>query len=171
MRYVSVFSFMSNTTFTIIRAHHEHLEAVVPLFNAYRMFYEQSSDPVRARDFLQQRLHAGDSVIFVAVRGDAALGFAQLYPSFSSVATQRIWILNDLFVAPHARGQGAAQALLRHAQQWGQETQAKRLVLSTAITNAAAQRVYEKLGWQRDTAFYHYELILDQAGSTPVGQL
>jgi GNAT superfamily N-acetyltransferase len=78
--------------------------------------------------------------------------------------------LNDLFVASDARGQGVAQALLRHAHQWAQETHAKRLVLSTAIDNVAAQRVYEKLGWQRDTAFYHYELALEQAASTPVAQ-
>jgi len=161
---------MSSTTFTIVRVYHEHLESVVPLFDAYRVFYEQPSDPARARDFLQQRLHVGDSVIFMALRDDVALGFIQLYPSFSSVATQRIWILNDLFVAPHARGQGVAQALLRHAQHWGQATQAKRLVLTTAIRNAAAQRVYEKLGWQRDTMFAHYELALDQAGSSPAAQ-
>jgi GNAT superfamily N-acetyltransferase len=162
---------MSSTTFTIVRVYHEHLESVVSLFDAYRVFYEQPSDLARARDFLHQRLHAGDSVIFVALRDDVAFGFAQLYPSFSSVATQRIWILNDLFVVPHARGQGVAQALLRHAQHWGEETQAKRLVLTTAIRNAAAQRVYEKLGWQRDTVFYHYELALDQADSSPAAHL
>jgi GNAT superfamily N-acetyltransferase len=161
---------MSSTMFTIVRAQHEHLALVVPLFDAYRVFYKQPSDPARAHDFLEQRLHRGDSVIFVALRGDSGLGFTQLYPSFSSVATQRIWILNDLFVAPDARGQGVAQALLRHAQHWGHETHGKRLVLSTAINNAAAQRVYEKLGWQRDTAFYHYELALDQANSMSAGQ-
>lgn len=161
---------MSSTTFVIVRAQHEHLALVVPLFDAYRVFYKQPSDPARAHDFLQQRLHAGDSVLFLALHDDGALGFTQLYPSFSSVATQRIWILNDLFVTPHARGQGVAQALLRHAHHWGQETQAKRLVLTTAIDNMAAQRVYEKLGWQRDTAFYHYELALEQADSAPVGR-
>lgn len=150
---------MSSTT--IVRAYHEHLALVVPLFDAYRVFYEQPSDPARARDFLEQRLHSGDSVIFMALCDNVALGFTQLYPSFSSVATQRIWILNDLFVVPDARGHGVAQALLQHAQQWGQETHAKRLVLTTAIDNVAAQRVYEKLGWQRDTAFRHYELALD----------
>lgn len=161
---------MSSITFTIVRAQHEHLALVVPLFDAYRVFYRQPSDPARAHDFLQQRLHDGDSVIFLALGGDVALGFTQLFPSFSSVAMQRIWVLNDLFVAPDARNQGVAQALLGRTKRWGQETQAKRLVLSTAIDNVTAQRVYEKLGWQRDTAFYHYELALDQISSAPAEQ-
>jgi GNAT superfamily N-acetyltransferase len=37
---------------------------------------------------------------------------AQLYPSFSSGAMARIFILNDLFVAPEARRRGAGSALL-----------------------------------------------------------
>jgi len=35
---------------------------------------------------------------------DQLMGFAQLYPSFSSVSMKRLWILNDLFVSSEARG-------------------------------------------------------------------
>jgi ribosomal protein S18 acetylase RimI-like enzyme len=34
------------------------------------------------------------------------------------------------------------------------------LVLSTARTNAPAQRLYESLGWVRDEEFYEYNLRL-----------
>lgn len=142
----------------ITQAQGSDLAALVPLFDGYRVFYKQASDAAAAQQFLQDRLANDESVIFIARVGDRAVGFTQLYPSFSSVALQRIWILNDLFVAPHARGRGVAEALLRRAAQFAKETQTKRLVLSTATHNIAAQRLYEKLGWQRNTAFYHYEL-------------
>lgn len=33
-----------------------------------------------------------------------------------------------------------------------------RLMLMTQVENEPAQRLYESLGWQRNTAFYHYLL-------------
>lgn len=98
-------------------------------------------------------------MIFLA-QDNAAMGFAQLYPSFSSVAMRRVLILNDLFVAPEARRRGAASSLLQAAAQHGRQVGAVRLVLSTEVTNTTAQRTYEKLGWKRDTVFYVYRLAL-----------
>src|SRR5207302_1364805 len=69
------------------------------------------------------------------------LGFVQLYPSFSSAAARRIWILNDLFVAPAARRRGIGRALLQAARDHGVATGAKRLVLSTAASNREARAV------------------------------
>lgn len=142
----------------VTQAQLDDITVLAPLFDDYRVFYKQASDAAAAQQFLQQRLARDESVVFIARLNNRAVGFTQLYPSFSSVAMQRIWVLNDLFVAPEARGHGVAETLLRRAAQFGKETQAKRLALSTAIDNIAAQRLYEKLGWQRDTAFYHYEL-------------
>ena len=91
----------------------DDLEALVPLFDAYRVFYEKPSDLKLARSFLTERLQLRESVILLAVTASGeAVGFTQLYPSFSSVSARRIWILNDLYVAEQARGSGAAQALM-----------------------------------------------------------
>src|SRR5690242_5552272 len=111
----------------VIQATLQHLEMVVPLFDGYRQFYKQSSDLAGARNFLQARLMQGDSVIFLALLDGAAVGFTQLYPSFSSVSMKRLWILNDLFVAETARKHGIASALLQKAQQHAAETGAKGL--------------------------------------------
>jgi hypothetical protein len=35
-----------------------------------------------------------------------------------------------------------------------------RLVLSTELSNTSAQRLYEKLGWRRNTDFCNYQLAL-----------
>lgn len=142
----------------IFQAHVEHLELVVALFDAYRQFYKQASDLDGARSLLRERIERGESVIFLAMQGEKAVGFVQLYPMFSSDAMKRLWILNDLFVAPEARRSGAAKLLMERARQWAVETKAKGLVLETAVTNVAAQRLYESLGWKRDDLFYHYYL-------------
>ena len=92
-------------------------------------------------------------------RGDA-LGFTQLYPSFSSVAARRIWILNDLYVLPAARGQGVGRAVLEAAKTHALATGAHRLDLSTAHDNPA-QKLYEAAGYTRDNHFHHYSLPLD----------
>src|SRR5215467_8365714 len=75
-----------------------------------------------------------------------AVGFTQLYPSFSSGALARIFVLNDLFVDPCARHIGAGSALLQAAAEYGRRVGALRLVLSTEVTNTPAQSLYEKLG-------------------------
>lgn len=138
----------------------DDLDQLVPLFDAYREFYRQPSAPQQARRFLLNRFEHNQSTIFLAFDGSAAVGFTQLYPSFSSVAMARIFILNDLFVAPDARGRGVGSALLEAAARYGRGVGARRLVLSTEKTNATAQTVYEKMGWIRDAAFFVYELPL-----------
>jgi ribosomal protein S18 acetylase RimI-like enzyme len=136
------------------------LDLLVPLFDAYRRFYRLPGDPGRARRFLQERLEHGQSVIFLAFADAAAIGFTQLYPSFSSGAMAPIFILNDLFVAPDARRSGAGSALLQAAAAHGRRAGAIRLVLSTELTNTTAQSLYESMGWRRDTVFCVYQLSL-----------
>jgi ribosomal protein S18 acetylase RimI-like enzyme len=136
------------------------LDLIVPLFEAYRMFYRQPSDPERARRFVLERFEHNQSVILLAFDGATAIGFTQLYPSFSSGAMAPIFILNDLFVAPEARCRGVGSALLQAAAEYGRRNGALRLVLSTEITNTAAQSVYERTGWKRDTVFCVYQLAL-----------
>lgn len=147
---------------TTARADVHDLDALAPLFDAYRVFYRQASSLTAARAFLDARLHRGESVIFVArdPASDAALGFTQLYPSFSSVSAQRIWILNDLFVAPAARKRGVARALMERARTFAAGDGAIRLVLETSGNNHAAQALYESLGYVRDAGTRHYSLEL-----------
>lgn len=152
---------MKQRLLTIRQAAIGDLDSIVPLFDAYRRFYRLPSDPGGARLFLLDRFSNNQSIIFLALADTGApIGFTQLYPSFSSGAMARIFILNDLFVAPQARRSGAATALLDGAAAYARDAGAVRLVLSTELTNAAAQAVYEKAGWKRDTLFCTYNLAL-----------
>jgi ribosomal protein S18 acetylase RimI-like enzyme len=137
------------------------LELIVPLFDAYRQFYEQAQDLTLAREFLRERLEREQSVIFLALGADgSAVGFTQLYPSFSSASARRIFILNDLFVDPAMRRSGVGQQLLVAAAEFGRGAGAARLTLSTAHANSAAQALYEAQGWQLDEVFRSYYLPL-----------
>jgi GNAT superfamily N-acetyltransferase len=135
---------------TIRRASAADLDALVPLFDAYRVFYAQPSDPVRARDFLAERFANGESAVLVAERGPSAVGFTQLYPVFSSVRTARTWLLNDLFVVEGARRGGVARALLDAAAAFAREQGAAGLMLETTRDNAPARALYRDAGWQED---------------------
>ena len=143
---------------TLRRATPADLDTAAALFDAYRRFYGQLPDVDRARRFLAERLAAGDTTLILAV--DAAgvgLGFTHLFPSFTSVGTAPVVILNDLFVAAEARGQGVGAALLAAAEAHARAAGAVRLVLQTATDNAAAQRLYERAGWTPDRAFVTFE--------------
>lgn len=144
---------------TIVRrAVLEDLEEVVVLFESYRAFYDGPPNQIAARSFIRERLSEKDSVIFLAERINQAVGFMQFYPSFTSVGLARIWILNDLYVEENSRRHGIASQLLKIAEVFAKETGARKIVLSTAITNTAAQALYERHGWKRDTEFFEYAL-------------
>ncbi|OON64219.1 GNAT family N-acetyltransferase [Massilia sp. KIM] len=137
------------------------LPLVAPLFDAYRQFYGKPADPALAASFLRERLERDESTIFLATDADGrGIGFVQLYPSFSSVSAGRIYVLNDLFVAPAARGAAVGRGLLQAAADFGRQRGALRLVLSTAKTNTRAQALYTSAGWVRDEDYFEYTLAL-----------
>lgn len=150
-------------TIQVMRADVAHLDHVAQLFDAYRGFYQQPSNLEQSRAFIAERIAANESTIFLATDASgAALGFVQLYPTFSSIDAHRTWLLSDLFTAPAARGRGVGRLLMNTARDYALQTGAKGLVLETATDNFTAQGLYESLGYQRDTGYYTYILDLRQ---------
>lgn len=140
---------------TIIRALPEHIPALAHLLDAYRVFYKQDSDTAAATQFLKERFQKNESVLFLSLIGDEPTGFVQLFPSFSTVSLQPVFILNDLYVGKAHREMGIGEALLRTAQEYCQMKGFKGLALETAIDNPA-QALYERLGWEKDVHCFHY---------------
>ena len=137
------------------------VDFLAPLFDGYRQFYGKPSDEALARAFLLERFQHQQSVLFMAHSSSGeAIGFTQLYPSFSSVLAARTFILGDLFVVPEARGGGVGRRLLEAASEYGRSVGAARLTLSTAVENEAAQALYADHGWVRDTRFLVFHLAL-----------
>ncbi|QSX35804.1 GNAT family N-acetyltransferase [Shewanella sedimentimangrovi] len=110
------------------------LDNLVPLFNAYRQSLGQVSDPLAAREFLGARLRENDSVIFLALDENNAVGFIQLYPSFSSILLKPLWYFDDLYVTPAYREQGIDKRLIQKAQELALEAE----VLAVRRTHVSA---------------------------------
>ena len=154
---------------TVSRATLSDLEAAASLFDRYRQFYRRPSNLEGARRFLRARLEGGESALFLAAVPDlesreagaaSAVGFTQLFPSFTSVGMRRVWVLNDLFVAEEARRRGVARALMEAARVFALEDGAARIELATERSNTRAQALYDALGYDRDDEFHHYSLTL-----------
>lgn len=142
-------------TLDIRRATPADLDAVAPLFDAYRRFYGQPGDLPRARAFLAERMRSGESVVLLAERDGQAVGFTQLFPMFSSVRTARMWVLNDLYVEADARRGGVARTLLDAAADFARKDGAVRIVLETTVDNAAARALYRDAGWHEETSQWY----------------
>ncbi len=140
---------------TIKQAKITDLEAIVPLFDSYRVFYKQQSNYETASAFLTERITKKESVIFIAFENETPVGFTQLYRTFSSVSLKSSLILNDLFVLKEHRKKNIGSQLLETAKTYCRENSQKGLALETAIDNPA-QRLYEKLGWEKDSECFHY---------------
>jgi len=147
-------------TLSVRQAVLSDLNALIPLFDRYRQFYGKASDPAAARSFLSDRFNHGESTLFIAEKDTVAMGFAQLYPCFSSVSLARTFILNDLFVDVRYRRQGIAKLLIEAATEYAASLGAIRMTLSTAIANTEAQALYQAAGWQREAQFCAYYLTI-----------
>ena len=129
---------------------------IAPLFDAYRMFYGQESNVGAATDFINERLRNKESIIFTAKVNNQFVGFTQLYPTFSSVAMKRAFILNDLFVEKGFRKNGVAKALMDTAFEFAANQDARFIALETGANNSKAQALYEKMGMRIENDVKHY---------------
>ncbi|MGH2644915.1 MAG: GNAT family N-acetyltransferase [Chitinophagaceae bacterium] len=141
---------------------------VIDLFDKYRIFYKHPSDIQLAHDFIQARLDNNESVISVAFiqKGKERIPvcFTQLYPGYSSGRAICHWILNDLYVEKEFRHQGIGEALIKTALEFAKGTGRKFVELSTAIDNFIAQKLYEKMGFEKqvpDTEFLTYRINMN----------
>ncbi len=144
----------------IYQAQPQDVDTVLPLYLAYRRFYQVEENLGQAREFILKRLQLNESVIFFAEVDGKAVGFTQLYPLFCSLEMKRIWLLYDLYVDESARHHGVAQQLIARAEQLAKESDSAFIMLSTATDNTKAQALYERSGFVRDTDFYVYNKML-----------
>jgi ribosomal protein S18 acetylase RimI-like enzyme len=127
----------------LLRAHHA--------FDPQR-FIAPGADPESGYQwFLQSQLANADAAVFVAERGSAVIGyvFAALEPVSWKELRAACGFIHDIAVDEAGRGSGVATALMAAAVDWLRSRGAPRVVLGTAERNAAAQRLFEKLGFRR----------------------
>jgi GNAT superfamily N-acetyltransferase len=137
--------------------------ALVPLMRGYCEFYE-ASPPDESLVAMAEALIASpddEGMLWVARDGDGnPIGFAAAGWKWSSLRGARIVVLEDLFVAPEARGAGAGSALIEACADRARELGAPVVTWLTAPDNHRAQAVYDRAGARADP-FLEYELELD----------
>ncbi|MGB1308413.1 MAG: GNAT family N-acetyltransferase [Oceanihabitans sp.] len=139
----------------IVKATTNHLNDLVILFDAYRVFYKQQSNTAAAKKFLLERLQNNDSIIYIAYQDKIAVGFTQLFPLFSSVSMQSMYLLNDLYVKSTYRKLGIGEQLINQAKQFCITEKQKGLAIQTAFNNPA-QKLYQRLGFVKDTDLHFF---------------
>jgi GNAT superfamily N-acetyltransferase len=137
---------------TIRRVTETDLADLRPLVRAYCDFYgvAPSDEALLAlsRALIADPEHEGVQLVARDEVG-FAVGFATVYWTWSSLSAFRIGTLEDLFVAPEARGQGLAEELIEAARAECGRHGARELGWQTAKDNLRAQRVYERIGADR----------------------
>ena len=139
----------------IIKAELQHVPDLIPLFDGYRIFYRQTSDYVKAKTFLTNRIQNQEYIIYIAYDDENAIGFTQLYPLFSSVSMQPMFLLNDLYVEDNYRSQGIGNLLIDKVKQLCKTLNYKGVAIQTANTNPA-QHLYERLGFVKDPDLHFF---------------
>jgi ribosomal protein S18 acetylase RimI-like enzyme len=144
----------------IIRINQHYLPNLVTVFEEYRTFCNFEPSPQETHDFLAKLMQNEGSVIFIAVDpdSDSVMGFVNLYPSYSSLALKRLWILNDLGVSSDFRGKNVSKALIQRVLNFAKEAQAIRIELNTDKDNQRAMQLYRAMGFERDSDNVYYRV-------------
>jgi len=135
----------------ITRVGEGDLPELLPLLRGYCDFYEVSPSDDELLG-LSRALIADperDGVQLLARTGGEAVGFATIYWSWATTIAARIGVMNDLFVAPAARGSGAAAQLIDACVAECRRHGAAELTWQTAPDNERAQRLYDRVGATR----------------------
>jgi GNAT superfamily N-acetyltransferase len=138
----------------------EEFETLLPLIAAYQRFYEVDDiDSDRNRSFFRRFTAPSEDGMLLAARDEGAviLGYACLYWHFSSLQATETVLMNDLFVAPEARGRGIGRALIEASADVARDRGAAWLEWATAPDNHTAQRLYDSLTGEKST-WLAYEL-------------
>ena len=139
----------------------DEVEALLPLIRGYCDFYEASPSDDGLREMAGALIADPEQGALFIARNDQgeAVGFAAMGWKWSSLRAARVGVMEDLFVAPEARGKGFAEALIEACAEACRERGMPALEWVTATDNRRAQAVYDRIGGEGAT-WMNYELEL-----------
>jgi ribosomal protein S18 acetylase RimI-like enzyme len=85
------------------------------------------------------------------------VGFATLYFTFNTLEVKRMAFLYDLFVTSNIRGQKIGERLFNNCLSYVRENDYSHMIWETAHDNEVAQKLYDKLGAQKQV-WLNYEI-------------
>lgn len=140
----------------------KYIDQLVVVVDEYREFCGFARSYQETKEFFLFLLSEEKSTTFIAINtDDDVMGFINLYPSYSTLALGKIWILNDLAVSSKFRRLGVAQSLIKEALSFAQQTGAIRVELKTEKTNLGAQKLYSEIGFNIDDDNIYYRVPVE----------
>lgn len=139
------------------------LDQLTNLFDQYVVFYNNPSNIEKHKSYLKERIENNEATVFMAfddTNPDKAIGFTLIYVTFSSLALNKILILNDLYVDPKVRKNGIGEKLILQTIDFAKEIDATLIRLRTSKSNTVAQGLYHKMGFVREDYLYSYDLTI-----------
>ena len=110
--------------------------------DAFGSTLEREED--REPEFWRERLANPDAATFIAMSGDEDVGVVMGADFRGRPAAAGLFAM---WVAPEARGRGAAGPLVEAVIAWARSSGYERVLLEVGDTNTAAIRLYEKKGF------------------------
>ena len=139
------------------------LAELLPLMRGYCDFYDvDPSDEAllaMSRALIADPRREGFQLIARDSSG-SAIGFATVFWTWATSRASRIGVMNDLFVHLDARGSGAADELIAECARLVREAGGRSLEWQTAHDNLRAQKVYRRVGGERDERWLSYSIEL-----------
>lgn len=123
--------------------------------------YEKAEHEVLATpEHLQRTLFCPRPAVFGLICSDGAtpVGFAVYFSNYSTWQGQHGLYLEDLYVSPNARGQGAGKALLQHLAAIAVDRGCGRFEWSVLDWNTPSIQFYESLGAKPQSEWIRYRM-------------
>lgn len=131
------------------------------LWNGYLAFYETSLDGETSASTFERLIDPRSGVHGVLARNDAgaAVGLVHWLTHPATWTTTDYCYLEDLFVAPEARGSGTGRALIAHVRAWAERNGSAKVYWLTAEANSTARALYDRVADR--TGMIHYQIRID----------
>jgi ribosomal protein S18 acetylase RimI-like enzyme len=155
------------TTIVPVASAHPAFDQVAVLFDDYRAHYGRPSSPEPTSSWLHAQLAQHRIAAAAAIRADQVCGFITVTTMPASLMLGTSWSIRDLYVAPHHRRSGIANALLQHVIHNARAAGALRLSLQTETDNISALKLYTDIGFQPVTGLELLNLTLDPTRQDP----
>lgn len=129
-----------------------------PLWRGYLEFYEAELSDEQT-ELTWHRLLDPQFPMWGAIAMEAngrAIGFVHWLTHAATWSPGPYCYLEDLFVAPDARGSGAGRALIAYVTGWAHAHGSAKVYWLTHETNATARLLYDRVATH--TGFVHYEI-------------
>jgi GNAT superfamily N-acetyltransferase len=128
-----------------------------PLWQGYLTFYETVLPPATTDTTWARFMDPGEAMFALGAFMDGRLvGIAHYLFHRTAWAIGDNCYLQDLFVAPEARGHGIGRALIAAVAERARQANAARVYWHTHETNATARALYDRVG--RLSGFIQYRI-------------